>query len=150
MSEEKKEEVGEGKLKVKKIIKNKLFWLLIFGFSISIINHLVLWLQIKPNQAVAILHYNSFLGIDVIEFDLASKYYELFLAPLGAGIILIINAILAFLIYPLKKPNEKKEEKKTVEKNEAIRLGALLLLLAGVAIQFCALVYVIAIVRVNS
>ena len=56
----------------------------------------VLWLVPRPAEGSQVfLHYTVIFGIDKI-----GKYSELFAAPLWGAVILLVNMIIAWLIFP--------------------------------------------------
>jgi hypothetical protein len=149
-------------------VLKKVFWkdklslfLLAAGFFINLACFLALWWQIKPDDTGVVLHYNVYFGIDVISFDLENFYFQVFLGPLGAAIIWLMNFILGLVLYFQVVSDQKKEslsEKKERAKSKDIfldyldakMLSAYLLWTGSLVVQLALVVYVIGIIMVNK
>jgi hypothetical protein len=139
-----KERFEEGE----KAPKKNYFWILfVLGISLNLLGAFLLWYQIKPTDSAVILHYNSFLGIDIIDFDLEDDYYKLFGVSAVGLIICLANFILSFLIF--KQVNRFLEEERNQEAAER-QMGGYLLLISSILVQLGILIYILAIIRVNG
>lgn len=128
--------------------KSHIIWILIFfTFLINSLGYFLLWWQIKPDETAVILHYNVFLGIDVIDFELKARYYELFMASASGTFIWLINSFLGVIL--LKQGKKFKLSNRQQEASER-EMGGFLLLVSNIIIQLGLLVYVLAIIRVNA
>lgn len=135
-----------GRISFLNVKKNPLLYLFLAGIFLNLFGVFLLFKNILPSESGIILHYNSFLGIDVIVFDLKEKYYQLFFISIGGFLILLFNLLLALLINWNKKIKKIKNKEITlVRKTVAIFLsvGALL-------VQMAILIYILAIIKVNS
>lgn len=130
------------------VFKNRNVWILVFaGLLLNLGGAFLLWWQIKPTESSVILHYNAFFGIDVIDFDLKSRYYELFAASAGGLFIWLVNSFLSFILFG--QAGKFAKDKRKQESSERI-LGGYLLLASGIVVQLGILIYVLAIIRVNT
>lgn len=128
--------------------------LILSGLLTNILGWIFLRWQINADQTTMILHYNSFLGIDVIDFNFQEGYYQIFFVSLGGLLIWLINTILglmlikqsAFFSGGKKEIDRSQLEKKVDEKI----VGSYLLWGGSLLVQLIILVYVIAIVMVNK
>jgi len=128
--------------------KNRNFWILILSaILLNLAGFFLLWWQIKPTESAVILHYNAFLGIDIIDFNLKEGYYELFVAPTGGAIIWLINTSLSFLL--LGQAGRFSKKGKVQESSERI-IGSYLILTSSIIVQLGLLVYVLDIIVVNT
>ena len=107
----------------------------------------MIWWQIKPNQTAVIMHYNSFLGIDLIDFNFKENYYKIFTISVGSFFLWLVNSFLGlFLIYQGK--NREKFVDNSFGRLER-KMGGYLLLAGGIVAQLASLVYIWAIIKVN-
>lgn len=139
---------------LKKIWKIRSISILILGgLLINVLGWIFLRWQINCDQSTMILHYNSFLGIDVIDFDFRRTCYQIFFVSLSGLVIWLINTILGVMLvrqadFFSAKKNFKKDliEKKIDEKI----IGGYLLWISSFIIQLIIFVYILAIIVVNK
>ncbi|MDD3607276.1 MAG: hypothetical protein PHQ20_00540 [Candidatus Moranbacteria bacterium] len=127
--------------------KNEFWILFLLGVSLNLLGAFLLWYRIKPTDSAVILHYNSFLGIDIIDFDLRDDYYKLFGVSAVGLIICLTNFILSFLVF--KQADRFLDEERKQEAAER-QMSGYLLLISSILVQMGILVYILAIIRVNS
>ena len=76
-------------------VKNKVIGLsFLIGFLLNILLCGYLYFQIKPQEEPFLLHYNIFLGIDLI-----GSWWQIYYIPILGLIILLINFIIGWLIF---------------------------------------------------
>lgn len=129
---------------------------------------LFVWL-VKNEQAIVILHYNAFMGIDAIaNFDIEKNYFQIFMAPVQGTFIFLLNLLIALVLSFQSQEIESKFDKggsgkigivqnasrkgRTSEKdrqNCIIFFGAYLLLGGSFLLQLVVFLYTIAIIWVN-
>lgn len=129
------------------IKKNPAFVLILSGFFLNLFGIVLLYYFIKPSDTGVILHYNSFLGIDVIAFDLNNYYQQVYYASGGGMTILIVNSVLSILIN-FQNKNKKESRNERFEKTR--KVSSLFLLVGSILVQLVVLVYILAIIKVNS
>ncbi len=88
-------------------------WVLIGTIFVGVANWVALAIFIHPIDLPLVLHYNVYLGVDVI-----GDWWQMYLLPAIAGIFFVTNTILAYIFY------QKKE-----------RLAAYIFLLASFFVQ---------------
>lgn len=129
--------------------KKKLVVLIFGGLVLNIIGVLALKFFFPFNQETVILHYNAFLGIDEVEFAFSANKIRIFMPLIGGGLIWLINLLLGFFLFFFNQEAVLEEENRP-EKFKISRLGAYLLWLAGDIVQVFVLVYVLAVIFINS
>lgn len=129
--------------------KKKLVLLVFLGLFLNICGWLVLKLFFPFNQETVILHYNAFLGIDWVEFNFSNNKIELFFPLINGLIIWLINFGLGIFLYFSQHDLIVKEDQK-IENFRINQLGAYLLWLVGDLVQMFILVYILAIILINS
>lgn len=102
-------------------------WLAILGLISNLVNWLILRIFIHPIDLPIILHYNVYLGVDMM-----GGYREVYFFPLIGIILLIINFFLSFYLY------EKKE-----------RIASYLLLMAALMIQLAFIISSVSVIIIN-
>jgi len=137
----------------------KLFWrrkfsafLIYTGIILNAASWAVLWQLTKLNQEVIILHYNAYLGIDVMLDTEMDPYFDLFLVPIGGVVILLLDILLAGILLYLSSVSDKQSAKKCgqemLEADENL-LGSNLMIIGGFLAQLVIFVYAVAILFVN-
>lgn len=137
----------------------KLFWrrkfsafLIYTGIILNAASWAVLWQLTKLNQEVVILHYNAYLGIDVMLDTVEEEYFDLFLVPVGGIVVLLLDVLLAGILLYLSgttgKQAAKMCEQGTVETDENL-LGSNLIIVGGLLTQLVIFIYAVAILFVN-
>ncbi len=121
------------------------------GMIFNAVSWIILWQLTKLNQEIIILHYNAYLGIDVMLNTGEGFYPDLFLVPLGGVIVLILDIFLAGILLHLVSSTDrlgtgKRKEKKVLDVN---LLGSNLILVGGFLTQVSIFIYAIAILFVN-
>ncbi len=125
---------------------------------------LLAWL-VKTEQSVVILHYNAFMGIDVItNFDIQKDYFQIFIAPIGGTIIFFLNLMIAYILCIQSEVFESVHEKKgsmqagvlnktshnlKICQDNINMLGVYLILGGNLVLQLVVFLYTIAIIWVN-
>ncbi len=89
-------------------------WIFIGTIFVGLANWGILIFYIRPVDLPIVLHYNVFLGVDVV-----GNWWQLYFLPIISDLFVIINVILAYIFY------QKKE-----------RLMAYIFLLASFFVQF--------------
>ena len=102
-------------------------WLLIATIFLAAASWAVLIIYIRPIDLPLVLHYNVYLGVDII-----GSWWQIYFLPIIADIFLIVNTILAYAFY---------------EKTE--RLAAYIFLLASFFVQAGILVAIAGLVMIN-
>ncbi len=127
--------------------------LILSGLLIGVLSGLFLKWQINCDQPTMILHYNSFLGIDVIDFDFQKSCFQIFFVPLGGLVIWLINSVLGLMLvrqstfFSVKTEFKKSQIEKRID--EKI-IGGYLLWSGSLFVQLIILVYIIAIIMINK
>ena len=127
--------------------------LILGGLLIGVLSGLLLKWQINCDQSTMILHYNSFLGIDVIDFNFQKSCFQIFCVPLAGLVIWLINSILGLMLvrqstfFSAKTEFKKSQIEKRID--EKI-IGGYLLWSGGLFVQLIILVYIIAITMINK
>lgn len=88
-------------------------WIFIGTIFVALSNWVILIFYIRPIDLPIVLHYNAFLGVDVV-----GEWWQVYFLPIISNFFLIVNVILAFIFY------QKKE-----------RLAAYIFLLASFFVQ---------------
>lgn len=125
---------------------------------------LLVWL-VRNEQSIVILHYNAFMGIDVIaNFDIQKDYFQIFIAPIGGAFIFFLNLIISYIlciqseIFELSHRTNELAQKKSLNKalhstkicqDDINMLGIYLILGGSLVLQLIVLLYTIAIIWVN-
>lgn len=157
------------KLSIKKglktILKDRIFIsLMLGGLFLNIVNFVVARFLINFDQPILILHYNVFLGIDQIGFDIKSNIFQLFSVLVAGLSIWLIDLILSVFLYltslkeqlqyveVIKREKVALEKENQAEKSEIYPkiFGAYLLLSGGLIIALAIGIYTISIVLVNN
>lgn len=127
--------------------------LILGGLLINILGWIFLKWQINCDQSTMILHYNSFLGIDVIDFDFRRTCYQIFFVSLSGLVIWLINTILGIML--IKQSNffsaKVDFKKQQIEKRMDEKIvGGYLLWSGSLFVQLIILVYILAINMINK
>lgn len=101
--------------------------LLSVAFLMNVATWLVLLFAVSPKRGTVILHYNVYLGVDMV-----GPYGQVFLVPAIGLLFLVVNGFLAAFLY-----------------NSWERIAAYMLLLAGTMIEFGVLIASISVALVN-
>jgi len=143
---------------LRRLLRNKAFWALAGGgLFLNLAGWAVLFWGIEIEEAPVILHYNAFLGIDAINFNLKNHPFLLFGNNFSGAIIWLINLIGGLFLWAasISSKTEEDQKKKVTQQRDGInkgsvdRLGAYLLWSGGCVIQMIVLIYAIALVLVN-
>lgn len=137
----------------------KLFWrrkfsasLIYTGIILNAASWALLWQLTKLNQEVVILHYNAYLGIDVMLNTETEPYFNLFLVPVSGVIVLFLDILLAGILLYLSgttdKQSAKRCEQEGTESDENL-LGSNLIIVGGFLTQLAIFIYAVAILFVN-
>lgn len=102
-------------------------WIFIGTIFVGLANWGILIFYIRPVDLPIVLHYNVFLGVDIV-----GDWWQLYFLPIIADLFLIINVILAYIFY------QKKE-----------RLAAHILLLASFFVQFGVAIALVGLIMIN-
>lgn len=129
--------------------KKKLFLSVFIGIFLNICGWIALKLFFPFTQETVILHYNAFLGIDQVEFNFSTNKIRLFFPLINGLIIWVINFGLGMFLYFSQHDLIVNEDKK-IENFRINQLGAYLLWLVGNLVQMFILVYILAIILINS
>ncbi len=150
--------IGEIKEDCKDIFL-KLFWgrkfsafFIYGGILLNAISWIVLWQLTKLNQEIIILHYNAYLGIDLMLNATEGLYPDLFLVPVGGIGVLVLDIFLAGILLYLSTPIDIKDAEKHEESLASIDanlLGSNLIVVGGFLTQVAIFVYSLAILFVN-
>jgi hypothetical protein len=137
----------------------KLFWyrkfsvfLIYSGIILNLASWIVLWQLTKLNQEIIILHYNAYLGIDVMLDTEIEQYFDLFLVPIGGIVVLFLDILLAgILLYLSGTVNEQLAQKcgQDSEESDENLLGSNLIIIGGFLTQLVIFIYAAAILFVN-
>jgi hypothetical protein len=73
-------------------------WILIGTIFLAAASWAVLIIYIRPVDLPIVLHYNVYLGVDVI-----GDWWQVYFLPIISDLFLIINTILAYLFYQKKE-----------------------------------------------
>ena len=125
---------------------------------------LLTWLA-RTEQSVVILHYNAFMGIDVIaNFDIQKDYFQIFIAPIGGTLVFLLNLAIAYVSCIQSEIFEASHEEKGLMQKRALNkipqnskicanninmLGVYLILGGNLVLQLVVFLYTIAIIWVN-
>ena len=128
-----------------------------FGFLLNAISWALLVWFVRVEQAVVIVHYNSFLGIDIVQdFNQGRDYIGVFIVPLVGLFIWILNFVMSLILCSVPKITEAEKtpigESENVLKNgqkDASMIGMLLLVGGAMIVQVAVVIYVIAVLIVN-
>jgi len=102
-------------------------WILIGTIFLDVASLAVLVFYIRPIDLPIVLHYNVYLGVDVI-----GDWWQVYFLPIIANLFLLVNTILAHFFY------QKKE-----------RLAAYIFLLASFFVEAGVLIAIIALMMIN-
>lgn len=106
-------------------------WIVRVSVGLAVILNLVAWpvlfFGVSRHREAIILHYNVYLGVDMI-----GAYWQIFLIPAAGILFELVNIVLGWYLYRGQE-----------------RIGAYMLLLAGVMVEFGALIASITIALVN-
>lgn len=102
-------------------------WIFIGTIFASLANWGILIFYIRPVDLPIVLHYNVFLGVDIV-----GGWWQLYFLPIIADLFLIVNVVLAYIFY------QKRE-----------RLAAHILLLASFFVQFGVAIALAALIMIN-
>lgn len=125
---------------------------------------LLIWLA-RTEQSIVILHYNAFMGIDVISnFDIQKDYFQIFIAPIGGAFIFFLNLIIAYILCIQSEIFESSHEANELMQQKVLNktshrakicqgdinmLGIYLILCGSLMLQLVVFLYTIAIIWVN-
>ncbi len=119
----------------------------------------MIWLA-KTSQAVVILHYNAFLGIDsLIDTTTATSKSQFFVAPLGGTIILVFNILISVILLCFidkkrkdifQRKGHKLKTRFSVSIENTQILGIYLLLTGNLFLQLVIIIYEASIILANS
>ena len=125
---------------------------------------LMVWLA-RTEQSIVILHYNAFMGIDVVtNIDESLNYFQIFIAPIWGTSIFIMNLAIAYILclqseFLEATVEESKKAHKVLPKknlsqnklceNDINMLGIHLILGGSLMLQLIVFLYTIAIIWVN-
>lgn len=153
------------KEKFKIILGDRIFvFLVLGGLFLNIVNFVIIKIFINFDQAVLILHYNVFFGIDKVGLNVRDNVIQLFFVPMGSCAIWFINLFLGIFLY-LTSLGEELQFTETFEsgdksfkngKNDEIIsfrskvFGAYLFLGASLAVSTTIGIYVLSIILVNN
>lgn len=102
-------------------------WVLIGTIFVGIANWAALIVYIRPIDLPIVLHYNVYLGVDII-----GDWWQMYFLPIIADIFFAVNTFLAYVFY------QKKE-----------RLAAYIFLLASFFVQAGVLIAIAGLVMIN-
>lgn len=102
-------------------------WVLIAAIFLNLINWVLILVYIRPVDFPIILHYNVYLGVDLI-----GGWWQAYLLPFIGVIILLGNTLLAFRLFVRQE-----------------RIASYILLLASIMIQFSLIVASASIIAIN-
>ena len=128
-----------------------------FGFFLNLISWALLVWFVRVEQAVVIMHYNSFLGIDIVQdFNQERDYLGVFIVPLVGFFIWLLNFIISLILCSAPKNNETEgtqvvgsEIMLKNDQKDASMIGMLLLVGGAMVVQMAVVVYAIAVLIVN-
>lgn len=111
----------------------------------------VLWQLTKLNQEIIILHYNAYLGIDVMLNSADEFFPDLFLVVIGGAAILLLDILLSAILLYLSDVLDKDKTKVGQLKKEmdVNLLGSNLIIVGGFLVQVAIFIYSMAILFVN-
>lgn len=115
----------------------------------------VLWQLTKLNQEIIILHYNSYLGIDVMLNSAEEIFPDLFLVVIVGAVILFLDIFLSAILLYLsgvldgKKSGKKEKECESEKELDVNLLGSNLIVMGGFLVQVAIFIYSVAILFVN-
>lgn len=103
------------------------------------------------------MHYNSFLGIDIVQdFNQERDYLGVFIVPLVGFFIWLLNFIISLILCSAPKNNETEgtqvvgsEIMLKNDQKDASMIGMLLLVGGAMVVQMAVVVYAIAVLIVN-
>lgn len=102
-------------------------WLLIGTFFLDAVSWGVLIFYIRPIDLPIVLHYNVYLGVDVI-----GGWWQVYFLPIITNLFIVVNTVLAYFFY------QKKE-----------RLAAYIFLLASFFVQAGILIAISGLIMIN-
>lgn len=102
-------------------------WILIAAIFLNLINWALILVYIRPVDFPIILHYNVYLGVDLI-----GGWWQVYLLPSIGVIILLGNTLLAFWLFVQQE-----------------RIASYILLLAALIIQFSLIIASASIIAIN-
>jgi hypothetical protein len=102
-------------------------WVLIITVFLDFASWGILIFYIRPIDLPIVLHYNVYLGVDVV-----GEWWQAYLLPLISNLFLVVNTILAYLFY------QKKE-----------RLAGYIFLLASFFVQAGTLIAISGLLMIN-
>ena len=123
------------------------------GILLNAVSWLILFQLTELNQEVVILHYNAYLGIDIMLNTANGFYPDLFLVPIGGLIFLFLDIFLAGILLCLSDLGNKQKVKdkcnNDAEEIDVNLLGSKLIIIGGFLTQMAIFVYSLAILFVN-
>lgn len=137
MSKDKKLSEYEGKRSL--IFRIKFFWRFEFwknrgnqlvlagAVFLNILNWIILWIWIEPVDLPIILHYNVYFGVDVL-----GNWSQVFFSPILGIFFLAVDGGMAGFLH-----------------SKGEKMGSYLLLLGGLILQFCLVIYSLSLIVIN-
>ncbi len=129
---------------------NKLSAFFIYGgLILNFASWAVLWQLTKLNQEIIILHYNAYLGIDLMLNSSENLFPDLFLVAIGGIIIFLLDILLAALLLYFSGFLDRKGKCEKEKEMDVNLLGSNLIIVGGFLVQLAIFLYSMAILFVN-